>query len=514
MSTMTGAETLTEAPATAPPRGTDRVELVGEGEVTAMPTERLEEEMRGLAGHLAAATCAFLVLVGEYDDRRGWESWEALSCAHWLNWCCGVGMVAAREQVRVARRLRDLPTVRAEFAAGRLSYSKVRAITRVAHPAIEEGLVQLAQAATAAQLERACSALRRCQDLDEAEAAIREGEDHSIERRSLQWSTDAATGELIVRLRIPGGVDAEAFRSTVEGFVVNEPADGERLDDLECRRLDALLDAVAAGRASDATLATQPEVVVHVTVPSPGGPAPTTSSAGTGRSATSPPTAPTAATSPRASSTAAGVQDPRWPYRTGRGTLLSAAALSQLLGDAGSRVVLDVPAAEMALGMGPGSEVWSPLQLLSGLVEPSFTLDLGRHRRHPSPALRRAVMRRDDGCCRFPGCTRRHRLQVHHIVFWEHGGRTDMDNLIVLCPAHHGAIHRRGWRLTGSAAEPRFERPGGATVPESAPPIQGSVAELVERHRRDGIDIAVDGAGSGWMGDHIDWDCFFAAFAN
>ncbi|MFN7151289.1 MAG: HNH endonuclease signature motif containing protein, partial [Microthrixaceae bacterium] len=103
---------------------------------------------------------------------------------------------------------------------------------------------------------------------------------------------------------------------------------------------------------------------------------------------------------------------------------------------------------------------------------------------------------------------------VHHIVFWEHGGRTDMDNLIVLCPAHHGAIHRRGWRLTGSAAEPRFQRPGGATVPESAPPIQGSVAELVDRHRRDGLDIAVDGAGSGWMGDHIDWDCFFAAFAN
>jgi hypothetical protein len=206
--------------------------------------------------------------------------------------------------------------------------------------------------------------------------------------------------------------------------------------------------------------------------------------------------------------------DPRWPYRTARGTQLSEAAVSALLGDAGSRVVLDIPIAEMALGAASGFAPWSPLRLLSGLVEPSFTVDLGRHRRHPTPALRRAVMARDGGCCRFPGCTRRHRLHVHHIVFWEHGGRTDMDNLILLCPTHHGAIHRRSWRLTGSARAPLFQRPDGSTVAESAPRIQGSLAELVDRHRRDGLDIAVDGAGSGWMGDHIDWDCFFAAFAN
>jgi hypothetical protein len=287
--------------------------------------------------------------------------------------------------------------------------------------------------------------------------------------------------------------------------MVTEAAEGEQLADIECRRLDALLDAVAAGRSTDATLVTHPEVVVHVQAPAPTGPAPTVASGASSQTSAAP-------TSP-----ASHVRldaDPRWPYRTARGTQLSAAALSELLGDAGSRVVLDVPVAEMALGAGPTSDAWSPLRLLSDLVVPSFTLDLGRHRRHPSPALRRAVMRRDGGCCRFPGCTRRHRLHVHHIVVWERGGRTDMDNLILLCPAHHGAIHRRGWRLTGSAAEPRFQRPDGATVAETAPPTQGSVAELVDRHRRDGLDIAVDGAGSGWMGDHIDWDCFFAAFAN
>ena len=75
---------------------------VGVGGVAGLPLERLEHEMLSLSGHLAAATCSFLVMVGEYDARGGWESWESYSCAHWLNWRCGVGMVAAREQVRVA----------------------------------------------------------------------------------------------------------------------------------------------------------------------------------------------------------------------------------------------------------------------------------------------------------------------------------------------------------------------------------------------------------------------------
>ena len=88
---------------------------VGLEGVAGMPLERLEHEMVSLAGHLAAGTCSFLLMVGEFDARQGWESWEAYSCAHWLNWRCGVGLVAAREQVRVARALRGLPAVTAAY---------------------------------------------------------------------------------------------------------------------------------------------------------------------------------------------------------------------------------------------------------------------------------------------------------------------------------------------------------------------------------------------------------------
>jgi hypothetical protein len=84
-----------------------------------VPTERIEAELMTMAGHLAAAMCSFLLLVGEFDRREGASEWECLSTAHWLNWKCGVGMTAAREQVRVARRLGEFGVLRQEFAAGR-----------------------------------------------------------------------------------------------------------------------------------------------------------------------------------------------------------------------------------------------------------------------------------------------------------------------------------------------------------------------------------------------------------
>ncbi len=89
-----------------------------------VPLERLEAQICELAGHLAAATCRFLVLLGDFDARRGWASWEMNSCAEWLSWKCQMGSGTAREHVRVARALRDLPVIRAEFGAGRLSYAK------------------------------------------------------------------------------------------------------------------------------------------------------------------------------------------------------------------------------------------------------------------------------------------------------------------------------------------------------------------------------------------------------
>ena len=119
-----------------------------------VPLERLEAQICELAGHLTAATCRFLVLLADFDARRGWASWEMNSCAQWLSWKCQMSSGAAREHVRVARALRDLPVIRGEFAAARLSYAKVRALTRIATPDTEAGLVEIAGPMTGNQLER------------------------------------------------------------------------------------------------------------------------------------------------------------------------------------------------------------------------------------------------------------------------------------------------------------------------------------------------------------------------
>jgi uncharacterized protein DUF222 len=116
----------------------------------------LEEELTELAAHLNSGTARFLALVGEFDARMGWAEWGCSSCAHWLAHYCGVSPITARHQVRVAARLRELPLIRASFESGELSYSKVRAVSRIATEATEAELLALARQTTAADLEAMC----------------------------------------------------------------------------------------------------------------------------------------------------------------------------------------------------------------------------------------------------------------------------------------------------------------------------------------------------------------------
>ncbi len=117
----------------------------------------LEQELASLAAHIYAGTCRFLELVAEVD-RRG-----ELACttSEWLAWRCGLTPRTAREHVRVARQLRELPLIRGAFAGGQISFAKLRALTRIAQPESEEELLEPALHLTAAQLERAVRAYRR-----------------------------------------------------------------------------------------------------------------------------------------------------------------------------------------------------------------------------------------------------------------------------------------------------------------------------------------------------------------
>ena len=171
-----------------------------------VPLERLEAQICELAGHLAAATCRFLVLLADFDARRGWASWEMGSCAQWLSWKCQMSSGTAREHVRVARALRDLPVIRARFAAARLSYAKVRALTRIATPATEAGLAELAGPMTGNQLERFARAHRQVAQADDAGARV---------RRRVTWRLEE-DGSLSGTFRLPplqGAVLLKALRA-------------------------------------------------------------------------------------------------------------------------------------------------------------------------------------------------------------------------------------------------------------------------------------------------------------
>jgi hypothetical protein len=94
----------------------------------------------------------------------------------------------------------------------------------------------------------------------------------------------------------------------------------------------------------------------------------------------------------------------------------------------------------------------------------SLPLDVGRTRRTVPPALRRALVARDQGC-RFPGCNRPPGwCDAHHTTHWIHGGRTDRDTLILFCDHHHHVVHQPGWTVHFDGRDLRVMKPDGTEV--------------------------------------------------
>ena len=166
--------------------------------------ERLEAEITELWGHLSAATARFLTLVAEFDRNRAFERHGLVGTAQWLNWQCGIGPVAAREKVRVARALETLPQISTSFARGEISYSKVRAMTRVATPANEDVLLNIALHGTAAHVEK----LVRKYMWTKRRDAARTAHGQHVSRYLSCFFDDS--GMLVIQGRLPPDVGARA----------------------------------------------------------------------------------------------------------------------------------------------------------------------------------------------------------------------------------------------------------------------------------------------------------------
>ena len=441
----------------------------------AMPVEHLEARICALAGHLTAATCQFLQLVADYDERAGWEASEMPSCAAWLAWKCQLAPGTAREQVRVARALGKLPVITAEFAAGRLSYAKVRALTRIAAPETETELVEFATPMTAGQLERFARAHRQ------VSRGEQDGRPACREPR-LTWRQDS-TG-IAITAHLPhadGAVVLQAMRAWLgdldhphdpgphdlrhddlgsdatraERLAAQDERDGIDWDagHAPCQKektpaadLAAAMVAVCgeylSGRAASADNPDSYQVIIH---------------AGTGTITGAPEPAPgTRGVSAETPLLAFPETHPAYPWR--------------------SHVEDGGPVDPATLQMIACNTTISTMLHDAG----GNLLNAGRRTRKPTAALRRAVRERDRYRCRFPGCQSR-RTDLHHIRFWANGGETKLQNLICLCKRHHRILHDTGIIIAATAGAFTFYRPDGTPIPNArrcpaAPPTASNTA--------------------------------------
>src|SRR5512134_1735461 len=163
----------------------------------AVSTADLAAQITELAGHLNAANRRWLALIAEFDRRQGWSDSVTQSCAHWLNWKCGINLGAAREKVRVAHALERLPLIGAAMARGELSYAKVRAITRVACEGTEATFLSIALHGTAHHVETIVRQYRRATEAAELSREARQQAGRAV---TYHWDED---GSLVLKPRLP-----------------------------------------------------------------------------------------------------------------------------------------------------------------------------------------------------------------------------------------------------------------------------------------------------------------------
>ena len=473
----------------------------------ALPAELalLGNQIAELSARIDAATYDLLCHLHEFDLRHGWEGWR--SCAHWLNWRTGLDLGAAREKLRVATALADLNHVAAAMARGQLSYSKVRALTRVASPATEARLLAVALCATAAQVERLVRAWRRV-DRD----AQPDAEQVLLASRALSMHMDE-DGMVVLRGRLPPEVGALLLRA-VEAALEQVPASADGgAPTIAQRRADALglvAESALAGGLDPGNPADRFQVTVHVQADAlpardPAAAAPRVA-------------AETREVSPASSEPGAQTANLGAEQATIAAPHISAETF-EVSEAPGKRVVpetdLDAGLAviEQAGGLHIGKEAARRVACDAGIVvlrhaADGQVLDVGRRTRTVPSALRRALLSRDRGQCQFPGCESRH-CDAHHVEHWADGGETRLQNLVLACRFHHRALHEGGFRVVPGDADGqfRFLRPDGTPLSAEPPVARWDGAPLAPTEARlaaAGISIGPHTATPEWYGESLD----------
>jgi len=414
-----------------------------------------------------------------------------------------VSVRTALDQLRVARALTTLPAITSSFAEGRISYSKVRAVTRIATPETEQPLLELALAGTAGHVEQVVRLTRQASARPDAEAT----------RRSVRWHFDDE-GYLHLTAQLPAEQGANlvaALNSLVDELDRAPARPAEPSHPSPSPSNPAQRSAESSHPSSSPSNPAQRSAERRQ--PSNSLAVPTQRSAERDH----PTNREDQRSAERASADTPATTNPADTVATRQAEPLSVRRADALIAMAtGSRptnpelvVHLDVDRHKARIERGPGVPVSTAERLAcDARVRPLLKdrrgnpLYLGRTRRLISKTLLAAVRFRDDHQCRFPGCTHTRWLHAHHIRHWLRGGGTDIDNLVMLCDFHHRLVHDHGFQIRGRGTRLRFVAPNGQQIPPAGPPTEGTSQTLVELSKG-----RVGGKGSltpTWAGERLD----------
>jgi uncharacterized protein DUF222/HNH endonuclease len=425
---------------TEPEISLDALKALSDGEV--------EDALLVWAGRVAAGEARLLAFLGEFDSREGWAGFP--SCAAWLSWRLAIGPKAASEKVRVARALRSMPLTRATFERGELSYTQVRAVTRVTDASGEQEMLQVARSCSGEQIERLARGIRRAKALDDPDA--------SAARYGVTWRYDE-DGTVVLTARLPveqaavilAALDTcrEQLERAARGHDDSSAEDFPTAPTIHRKAADALPDWLMDTPA--------PEMRQF-------GP-PSRTPVRTPAEELLPPTIePVSAGASRQQALLQMAQD----WLAGQTSQVRRRAKPRLT------ALLDPLSGWARLHDG---ELLPP-QLARNLSWSQF--DLGRTRREVDIPLRQFLGAVDGERCRFPGCRHTRHLHAHHVIWWSHGGPTDLDNLVLLCTKHHQLVHDGRFTMTLTSDRTLTVRTAEGSLVPARPPLPVSSAEELD----------------------------------
>ncbi|MFT7246663.1 MAG: hypothetical protein ACI82A_004042 [Candidatus Azotimanducaceae bacterium] len=474
--------------------------------------DALETELLTLAAHLNAANYRFLKLLADFDAHQGWYGTGIKSFAHYLNWKIGMNTVMAREKVRVARALADLPLIDAAFAAGQVSYSMVRAMSRVATLVNEATLLQMARYTTAAQMELIVRKYQVTRRLDEPDDARAEDD------KCLTWYQDE-TGVYDIHVRLPAEEGAVLIKAleimTEQNYQAEQPA----------QQAAAAVATVATGTTPRAALpSTDNESVQH-------GSASVLNVDSNNVSAE----AFSARLSPQNYVT-------DYPARRAEALLNIAEGYLAMPASVGSSLA-DSPTAAKWSSLGEKYQVFLHINANAASIDHTIcdadvcsldqrrflslnaarriacdasvttvledddgnVMNIGRRSRTVPRAMAHALRIRDKHCV-FPGCCQWQHTDAHHLQHWADGGETSLNNLVTLCRYHHGELHKGSYRIDwGDDTTLVFTNRHHQLISRACyPQFAVTRSTIEEDHQQLGLAIDEHTAECEWTGESMD----------